>query len=46
VSEHPGSDDGKVLPEQSADDTDLGWGERPDEADDDERLRREKPPHW
>lgn len=37
----------EVLPEQSSDDTDLGWGERPDdEADEDERLRREKPPHW
>lgn len=35
------------LPEQNTDDTDLGWGEPPDdEADEDERLRREKPPHW
>ena len=37
----------EVLPEQTADDTDLGWGEQPDdEAAEDERLRREKPPHW
>ena len=33
-------------PEQSTDDTDIGWGERPDEADDDERIVREKPPHY
>ena len=26
-------------------DTDVGWGERP-EPDDDERLSRERPPHW
>jgi hypothetical protein len=33
------------TPEQSTDDTDRGWGERPD-ADDDERFLREKPPHY
>ncbi|MEP6759851.1 MAG: hypothetical protein ABJA93_00605 [Sporichthyaceae bacterium] len=39
----PGAD----LPlEQSEDDTDHGWGEQPDEADDDERIAREKPPHY
>ncbi len=38
--------DGEVLPDQTSDDTDRGWGERPDDADDDERLLREKPPHW
>ena len=38
--------DGKpVLPEQGKEDTDIGWGEQP-EPDDDERLRRERPPHW
>ncbi len=51
VTERAGSDgDDEVLPEQTADDTDAGWGEHPDEAaddaDDDERLTREKPPHW
>jgi hypothetical protein len=48
VSESPGYDDGddEVLPDQTSDDTDRGWGERPDDADDDERLLREKPPHW
>jgi feruloyl-CoA synthase len=34
-----------VLPERSRDDTDVGWGERP-EPDDDERLRADRPPHW
>jgi hypothetical protein len=34
-----------VLPEHSRDDTDIGWGEEP-KPDDDERLRRERPPHW
>jgi hypothetical protein len=29
----------------AAEDTDAGWGERP-EPDDDERLSRERPPHW
>lgn len=28
----------------SADDSDTGWGETP--GGDDERLRREVPPHW
>ena len=50
MSERQGWDDGddrEVLPEQTSDDTDRGWGERSDDADDDiERLTREKPPHW
>ena len=32
-------------PEQSAEDTDSGWGERPD-PDHDERLYGDRPPHW
>ena len=32
------------LPEQTSDDTDIGWGDAPP-ADDDERLREELPPH-
>ena len=32
-------------PEQSAEDTDSGWGERP-EPDHDERLYGDRPPHW
>jgi hypothetical protein len=34
-----------ALPEKSPDETDVGWGERP-EPDDDERLNRDRPPHW
>lgn len=41
----PSGDDDEALPEQTADDTDHGWGEMP-EPDDDERLTREKPPHY
>jgi hypothetical protein len=41
------SDDGSVLPEQTSDDTDRGWGDDHDDGEsDDERLIREKPPHW
>lgn len=46
MSERQGYDD-DVLPEQTSEDTDLGWGELPDdEVTEDERLVREKPPHW
>lgn len=42
--------DEPVLPEQTADDTDAGWGEapQPDEPRDPdvERLERDRPPHW
>jgi len=41
----PDPDDKPVLPEQSEDEAGVGWGEAP-EPDDDERLRRERPPHW
>ncbi len=41
----PPPDDGPVLPGQSREDTDAGWGEHP-EPDDDERLYRDRPPHW
>jgi hypothetical protein len=37
-------DDGYVLPEQTSDDTDQGWGERADSND--ERLLEDRPPHW
>ncbi len=33
-----------VLPEQSLEDTDAGWGEY--SARDDDRLYRDRPPHW
>ena len=41
----PVADDNAGPPEQSTEDTDSGWGERP-EPDDDERLYRDRPPHW
>lgn len=44
MSEPSGYDD-TVLPERAADDSDLGWGE-PAQPDDDDRLTREKPPHY
>jgi hypothetical protein len=33
-----------ALSEQSREDTDAGWGEYPDRADD--RFHRDRPPHW
>jgi hypothetical protein len=36
--------DSKLGLVQSREDTDLGWGEQPEI--DDERLRRDRPPHW
>jgi hypothetical protein len=35
---------GSVLPEQAPEDTDAGWGEYPEPAND--RLYRDRPPHW
>jgi hypothetical protein len=35
---------GPVRPEQAREDTDAGWGEYPESADD--RLYRDRPPHW
>ncbi len=35
---------GPVLPEQSAEDTDVAWGDYRDR--DDDRLLRDRPPHW
>ena len=39
---------GPVLPEQSREDTDAGWGEYPatDNERDKERLNQDRPPHW
>ncbi|RKR88693.1 hypothetical protein BDK92_3023 [Micromonospora pisi] len=37
-------DDFVVIPEQSVDDTDRGWGER--SGSNDERLLADRPPHW
>ncbi len=38
------SDELVVLPDQTRDDTDAGWGERPGGNDD--RLLEDRPPHW
>lgn len=34
-----------VLPDQTRDDSDIGWGDYPD-SDNDARLLEERPPHW
>jgi hypothetical protein len=36
----------RSRPEQTRDDTDVGWGERPDEDAQDQWLREQRPPHW
>lgn len=33
-----------VLPEQAHEDSDAAWGDYPQV--DDDRLRRDRPPHW
>jgi hypothetical protein len=38
------TDDLEILPDQTGDDTDAGWGERT--ASNDDRLLAERPPHW
>jgi hypothetical protein len=35
----------RMLPAQSREDTDAGWGDYRD-PDDDDRLLRDRPPHW
>ena len=40
----PGAGGDPVIPARSADDSDLGWHEGADTND--ERLRRDVPPHW
>lgn len=37
--------DAPLIPTRSDDDSDAGWGERTDDANDD-RLLRDVPPHW
>ena len=38
-------DDFDVLPDTTADETAGGWGDDRDDTNDD-RLTRERPPHW
>ena len=35
-----------VIPARSADDSDVGWHEKAGDSTNDERLRRDVPPHW
>ena len=37
-------DDLEILPDQTRDDTDRGWGDV--DASNDDRLLEDKPPHW
>jgi hypothetical protein len=37
---------GGSKPEQTRDDTDAGWGERPNEGSHDQWLQEQRPPHW
>lgn len=37
-------DDSPLIPDRSADDSDVGWNDAGDSND--ERLRRDVPPHW
>jgi hypothetical protein len=39
-------DDLEILPDQTRDDTDTGWGEWRAPADDDARFLEDRPPHW
>jgi hypothetical protein len=41
----PDPDEKPVLPAQSEEEGGLGWGDAA-EPDDEERLRRDRPPHW
>jgi hypothetical protein len=43
----PTVNDEPLLPDQTSDDTDAGWGEQPPADDEDvRRLREERPPHY
>jgi hypothetical protein len=43
VVSQTGPDEEAVLPSQTGDDTDVGWGDEP--IEDDGRLLDERPPH-
>ena len=45
VSTAPASPTAPILPAQSREDTDVGWGDYAD-RDDNDRLMRDRPPHW
>jgi hypothetical protein len=41
----PATPSAPILPAQSREDTDVGWGDY-GERDDDDWLLRDRPPHW
>jgi hypothetical protein len=42
-----GRERAEPRPERAPDDSDVGWGERPEDADDADRCYLEdRPPHW
>ena len=42
----PGVGGDPVIPARSADDSDVGWHQTAGDSTNDERLRRDVPPHW
>ena len=46
TNEQPDAPTLDVPTQQTKDDTDTGWGERPDESAYDRYLREQRPPHW
>ncbi|MFI5932751.1 hypothetical protein [Actinoplanes sp. NPDC051494] len=40
------SDETPVLPDQTSDDTERGWGYNSTEDSNDDRLLQDRPPHW
>ncbi|GAA3216315.1 hypothetical protein GCM10010468_38310 [Actinocorallia longicatena] len=39
-------DDLEILPDQTSDDLDGGWGDWRSDDSNDDRLREDVPPHW
>jgi hypothetical protein len=39
-------DELEILPDQTSDDTDTGWGEWRGGGTDDDRFLDDRPPHW
>jgi hypothetical protein len=39
-------EDLEILPDQTRDDTDEGWGAWRESPEDHDRLLEERPPHW
>jgi REase_MTES_1575/AAA domain/Protein of unknown function (DUF4011) len=46
ASQGPPDKPAVTKPEQTRDDTDAGWGERPNEGSHDQWLQEQRPPHW